>query len=225
MKVYLFEISGVGWRFYSEFTESAAPENKPPKRGIWAWIERRYEALQQSLKKSESGVGNFARRIWNWLERLQSPDESMLRTLRNASAIKLHYPEHLTSDTVDRKWTRYLASRRRRHTIWLILNGLVTPISLLLAPIPGPNVIGWWFLYRAICHLLAFLGTRNAARLKPTYHPVDSLNEVISPSNTSNITMLAHDLGLKDFHEYVNRIVSGKNQRTTISDEPKVTDY
>ncbi|MEJ7711591.1 MAG: hypothetical protein WKF84_17425 [Pyrinomonadaceae bacterium] len=38
----------------------------------------------------------------------------------------------------------------------------MAPIPLVLAPVPGPNVIGYWFWYRAICHALALMGIRRA---------------------------------------------------------------
>lgn len=223
MKVYLFEINDIGWRFYGELAESDVPQIESPKKGIRAWIERHYESLQQSLKESESGAANFARRMWGWLQRLQSADEPMLRALRNASTLKFYYPENLTPESVTRKWVRYLAGRRRHQLIWLILNGLLTPLALLLAPIPGPNVIGWWFFYRAVCHLLAFLGIRSAAKLKATYHPVNRLQQAILPSNTSDISLLSHDLELRHFSEYIDRIHSNKNLQALINDESKAT--
>ena len=40
------------------------------------------------------------------------------------------------------------------------------PVVAILAILPGPNLIGYWFTYRAIHHCLIVLGIRRARRGK-----------------------------------------------------------
>jgi hypothetical protein len=45
-----------------------------------------------------------------------------------------------------------------------VLYALVAPPSVILAVLPGPNVIGFWFAYRAIHHGLVVWGISRARR-------------------------------------------------------------
>jgi len=45
------------------------------------------------------------------------------------------------------------------------VNTVISPVTLILTPIPGPNLLGYWIAYRAFCHLLAVLGARGAEEL------------------------------------------------------------
>ena len=61
---------------------------------------------------------------------------------------------------------------------WLIVNGVIAPFSVLFAILPGPNLIGYWFAYRAIHHMLVVWGIRRVRRNKiPTeLHPIAALD-------------------------------------------------
>ena len=62
--------------------------------------------------------------------------------------------------------------------MWLIVNGVIAPFSVLFAILPGPNLIGYWFAYRAIHHSLVVWGIRRVQRNKiPTeLHPIAALD-------------------------------------------------
>lgn len=51
--------------------------------------------------------------------------------------------------------------RSYHHLRWLIVDVLLLPTSLLLVPLPGPNVIGYYLLYRVYSHYRSF---RSASR-------------------------------------------------------------
>jgi hypothetical protein len=45
-----------------------------------------------------------------------------------------------------------------------VINGTIAPFTIVLALLPGPNVIGYWFLYRAIHHMLVVWGIGRVRR-------------------------------------------------------------
>jgi K+-H+ exchange-related protein len=49
-----------------------------------------------------------------------------------------------------------LRDRSYHHLRWLIVDGLLLPLSVLIAPIPGPNVIGYYLLFRVYSHWRGF---------------------------------------------------------------------
>ena len=97
--------------------------------------------------------------------------------MRKASEIEIYHPTTMSSEEAQTLWVDYMARCRRRHLPWLVVNALLSPISLLLAPIPGPNLIGYWFAYRAVKDLLALLGLRHAqdSQVATTFRPREVL--------------------------------------------------
>jgi hypothetical protein len=150
LKIYLLSLDSGHCVFYSEGPEAVVElESVIPRRGIRGWVERKYKSLQVILNESEKGVGLRMRRIWEWLQKRISPDEPILRALRGVQVIRLHYPLAIGQEETVTLWKGYLRERQGRHMFWFIVNALVSPLTLLLAPLPGPNLIGDCFDKRA----------------------------------------------------------------------------
>jgi hypothetical protein len=210
VKVYLLSLDEERCVFYSDGPETPAEDESlaaPARGGLRGWAERKYRSLQTTLSGAESGVGLHMRRAWEWLQRRTNPDEALLRSLRNVGVLHLYHPSTLDAASARTLWTNYLKGRLRHHTIWLVLNGLVTPLTLLLAPIPGPNIIGYWFLYRAVCHLLAMLGVRRASGEQTTTELIaaDALDELSGAGGDERWGNVAERLGLKNLEAFVKR--------------------
>jgi hypothetical protein len=139
-------------------------DEAPHGTGFRAWVHRTYHRFQDATERSESGVGRQTRRLFDWLRRFVSPDEPMLRRLRRAEEIRLHHPSTMAPDEARSAWDAYLSGRRRHHVLWFVVDLVVSALTIPLAVLPGPNVFGYWFVYRAACHALALLGIRRAKR-------------------------------------------------------------
>jgi hypothetical protein len=89
----------------------------------------------------------------------------------------------------------------------LVGNILILPLSVLLAPLPGPNIIGYWFLYRAVCHVLALLGIRKArAGTAPETFCADASLDVALDGPGGEVTArIASTHGLSGFVDFLNR--------------------
>ena len=210
MKVYLLPLEDDEALFYSEGPEVVAAEEvevAAPRGGVRGWAEQKYKSLQSVLNESERGVGLRVRRTWEWLQKRTAPDEPLLRSLRGAKAIELIHPAFLDKDAASERWNDYLASRGRRHLFWLIINAVVSPLTLLLAPLPGPNLIGYWFVYRAICHLLARLGSRRArsGEVATDFVASSELDETFAAAADERIARVEASLGLQGLGAYLER--------------------
>ncbi|HEX8844078.1 MAG TPA: hypothetical protein VF791_05515 [Pyrinomonadaceae bacterium] len=208
MKIYLLNLEGERCVFYSEGPETIAEaEPVPPRGGVRGWAERKQKSLQAVLKESEKGVGLRVRRIWERLQKRIAPDEPLLRSLRGARALKIYHPQTLTEEKADTLWREYLKGRQGRHAFWFVTNALVSPLTVLLAPLPGPNVIGYWFVYRAVCHLLARLGARNARKesVETKYHSTDALDGSLGGTNDERIAFLSSSFGLQGLDVFIKR--------------------
>jgi hypothetical protein len=165
-----------------------AREPHPPHHGIRGWLERKANRLKESWEHADHGATGKARALWDQLHRRIPHDETTLIRLRSAASIEIEHPITLSSDEARASWGAYLTRCRRRHLPWLIINALISPVSVLLAPIPGPNLLGYWFAYRAVRDLLALLGVRHAqsGQVATTYHPVEVFETIAGASPTDS---------------------------------------
>jgi hypothetical protein len=162
MTVYLLRLDDGRTLIFYGVPDPVLDEELASHGGVRGWLTRKYRNLKDALESAEHGPGAWARRVWHWLRRWTSPDEPMLRALRSADRLTLAYPASISPDEARAAWCQYLAARLRRHGLWLTINLLIAPLTILLIPVPGPNVIGFWVVYRAICHTLALLGIRRS---------------------------------------------------------------
>ena len=212
MKVYLLSLDDERCVFYSEGPEIVAEDTivaaVAPRAGLRGWVERKYRSLQLVLTESEKGVGLRVRRIWEWLQKRTYPDEPLLRSLRGVRGVELNHPSSLTEDETCRLWNEYLKSRQGRHAFWFVLNALISPVTLLLAPLPGPNVIGYWFIYRSVCHWLARLGARQARQqeqVETKFQRTEALDGSIGAADGERIANLSSTLSLQGLEAFLER--------------------
>lgn len=205
VNVYLIPLGASGPVFYSE--TPARGEDRPSvesKGGPRGWLERKFRSMQKALHRSEGGMGLRIRRVWGWLQRRIPHDEPLLCRLRKAGMVVVHHPSEFTREEARAEWLKYLTGRRVRHLLGLALNLAISPFTVLLVPIPGPNVVGFWFVYRIVCHTLALLGIHRASgpRVATAFRPSADLDQAPGESLRSRAARIAasHDLpGLGDF--------------------------
>jgi Mitochondrial K+-H+ exchange-related len=192
VKIYMLLIDDKRFFFFADESELALEDDNglpgPPPSGIRNWIQNRFEKFKAAWQHAGSGALYWMRQVWDWLHKLVRPDEAMLARLWSASRIKLHYPSARSEVDVIGNWRDYLERQRRRHLFWLVFNAVLAPPSVILAVLPGPNVIGFWFAYRAVHHGLVVWGITRARRnLVPIeLHALESLDVPIDHDGEGN---------------------------------------
>jgi hypothetical protein len=182
VNIYLLLIDDEQYFFYSDGSEVQVSKGEGSTARASAargWLERKWHKLQSAWYSADAGVALRARRVWDWLHSRTHPDESMLVRLHSTPRIDLHHPASWPGDVIAGVWRDYLVQRSRPHLFWLCCNAAIAPLALLfLWPLPGPNLIGYWFAYRAIHHLLIVRGIRQVQKgLIPTLvHGLESLD-------------------------------------------------
>lgn len=150
--------------------------------GLWGWTERKWSTIQKAMDDPDGRVTRWVGRGWNWLHSFSHPDETMLAQFASTDEIVLHYPASLPIAGAQKAWRRYLNQRARSHRFWTAVNAVAVPFGAVLAVLPGPNVIGFWFLYRAIYHYLAVRGVGRVRRgIVPTrWRAEEALDKPVS---------------------------------------------
>jgi hypothetical protein len=210
VKIYLLSIDGRRCFFYADESEpSDVEEGAGPGAAGWrGWLVDRWRRLGSAWEHSEAKAARWTLRAWEWLHSWSHPDEVMLVRLRSAARIELHHPASRGPDEVRRLWIDYLNDRWWRHVLWMGANGLVAPPALVfLWPLPGPNVIGYWFAYRAIHHALIVLGIRRLHRemVPIELHPRDELDRPIERDGDGKARHVVLDGGAAHLDEHVAR--------------------
>jgi hypothetical protein len=209
MKVYLILRPGRGAAFYSEDPEVAGEElSGRPARPPRGRLERWARALKAALQRAARRGGRIGRRLGDVLARRPAPDEPLLRGLRGADALVLFHPEKHDGRDARREWLRYLARRRRGQALAALVDLGLAVLSLPLALLPGPNVIGLFFLYRAAAHALALAGTRKAGRdrLPLELRSEGLLDEPLDPADAGRVADVSDRLGLKGLPSFLRRL-------------------
>ena len=77
-------------------------------------------------------------------------------------------------------WNAFLAEGLRRHRPWFVVNLLISPLTVVLAPLPGPNIIGYWFVFRAWQDGMILLGIRRVivGPVEITFRPNPDLEPI-----------------------------------------------
>jgi len=176
VKLQLHLITQKGKPVFLLSAKSARKLSAPSRQtGFRGWADLKLRKFKEAFANSNRGATGVFRRFWDKLQSRMPSDEKMLSQLRKVDAIEIMRPESISEEEARAQWNEYLSGCRRRHLPWFCLNALIAPVSLLLAALPGPNLIGYWFGYRAIKDLLALLGIRHARSLETaTTFPIET---------------------------------------------------
>ena len=179
------------------------------------WFVRKLHDLRGELDRVErEGAGRSAR-VVRFLTRMISLDEVMLRKLRHATHLTIHHPARIQGEQVKQQWTEFL-NRRFRKSAWsLVIYLVLCPLSLIAMPLPGPNLLGYWFVYRAICHLLILIGIRRAGGLTANVatRPSHWLDEPIEQMDEAVVNRVSEEYHAPHLHEFIQRHVQRSDRR------------
>ncbi len=92
----------------------------------------------------------------------------------------------------------------------------ISPGVVLIMVVPGPNIIGYWFTYRIITHLLAMRGVLWARHgwipFRFEAHP--ALDRAIALDDRVRIDRVSAELGLDDLDDFMRRLVEHLHEQS-----------
>jgi hypothetical protein len=216
VKVFLLPLDPRQSFFYFE-DDNDGPGAIPSHAGLRGWAERTAHRVRSAIRHPKGRVAQKLRQGWDWLQRRIHPDEGLLAALLWAPTIDVYHRSSLPAAETHALWLAYLRRRVRRHLPWLLFDAVLAPLSLVLALLPGPNVIGYWFAYRAVRHVLILLGIRRAlsGRVETKFHPVDDLDPSGNCADEQWRTRAVQQYALNGLHDFVARIAPEPGAATT----------
>ena len=125
-----------------------------------AEAERARRHVPQPGDARPSLLGRTKARTMRWVAE-SIAEQRLLWQLRGKDAVLLIYPDDLTEAQARQLLKRSLQRDWERHRFWLAVDCFGAAGSALLILLPGPNVIGYYFMFRIVGHYFSLRGARQ----------------------------------------------------------------
>lgn len=188
MDVFVIPVGLDRYELYCEASVEAPPLN-PSATGIIGRIRHRFAVmLHQAEERQRSGAPSSTGAT-TWLTRVQEyimawvaervAEQRLLWNLRRESAVAAAYPQDLTFDQALTLIHRTLQRDYERHRIWLVVDSILLIASAVLALLPGPNIVAYYFAFRVMGHWLSMRGAAQGLHgIAWTGRPCEPLTEL-----------------------------------------------
>jgi hypothetical protein len=193
MEVYLVPVGAGRHEIYSEASHVEIRPGQALPGGFWRRQFQRFHAVLDRVEREHRrppqparpgsgpvarGTGAMRRRAVRWLAE-KVAEQRVLWQLRGCSQAVAFVPADLDAAAGLDEIRRILQHEARRHGRWLVVNGVLLVLSAILAPLPGPNLIAYYFAFRGVGHYLARAGATNGVhRVEWTARPSGELVEL-----------------------------------------------
>jgi hypothetical protein len=171
MDVFLIPLGPDRHAPYCEVADGTPPGSDPSPSGggWWRGLQERFrEMLAQAEQRRSRADGPLPRslavRVRDWLlariaERIA--EQRLLWHLRSQGAARLVHPSDVAGERAMATLRADLQGDADRHLRWLFVDGALLVASGVLALVPGPNLIAYYFAFRVVGHWLSFRGARH----------------------------------------------------------------
>jgi Mitochondrial K+-H+ exchange-related len=173
MDVFLVPVARDRYELYCEEPDEPEPslEEGASRPGFFRRLTIRFrEQLAEAERARRHGpqpgdarpsfLGRMKARTLRWVAE-SIAEQRLLWQLRGKAAVLLVYPADLTDGQARELLKRSLQRDWERHRFWLAIDGLGAAGSALLILLPGPNFIGYYFVFRIVGHYLSLRGARQ----------------------------------------------------------------
>ena len=124
------------------------------------------EKLIRDSKRAKIHDSNLRHRIKELYEQCTVDffaTDRFVRRLRSFKKIRVLLTTPIDPGEVKKRLRRIVRDRSYHHLRWLIVDSLLLPFAILTIPIPGPNFLGYYLLFRIFSHWKSY---RSAAGAK-----------------------------------------------------------
>jgi hypothetical protein len=183
MIIHLVPVGKARYELYAEPPDE--PEAAPPEDAgfVQRWSHTASVRWRELVDAARHGSGSG--RVAHWRNSIvcrlaeHIAEQRTLWTLRDLSHATLLFPSTLDCAEGRSVLNELLATGRRHHGRWLIIDTLLLLGSAVLAIVPGPNLVAYYFLFRLVGHLQSWRGARDGLeRVQWGLEPNQSLSEL-----------------------------------------------
>jgi hypothetical protein len=176
MDVYLIPVGADRYELYCEHVvdDASLSGDAPAGSGRLAKMFHRVKAAVARVEQEqqsgaaepveEEGGGwqdRLKRRMLRWVAE-KVTEQRLLWRIRKESDVTLFFPDDLSGETALSSSRRMLQREADRHLKWTIIDGVLFCASGIVALVPGPNALAYYFGFRLVGHYLSHRGARHA---------------------------------------------------------------
>jgi len=142
-------------------------------------------------------------------------EHRLLWALRKQASARLRHPDVVSSERA-LAWTRAeIRKDFNKHLFWCVVDGILVVASGLIAPIPGPNLVAYYLIFRFGSHYLSVVGARRGVRAdfwttesSRALTAVGAALTLAPVDRDRQIDEIAQSIGLERLTAFIRRVVS-----------------
>lgn len=190
MDVFVIPIARDRYELYCEMgSELEGAEPGPPPTGMIGKLRHRFTVMLRAAEDRQRQGGHASSQAEGWLGRMQERiiawvaerivEQRLLWNLRRQTAVQAAHPSDMSFDQVMTLIRRMLQRDFERHRRWLVIDTLGLMASAVVMPVPGPNILAYYFAFRVVGHWLSMRGaSQGLHRIVWTGRPCPPLSEL-----------------------------------------------
>jgi hypothetical protein len=204
--------------------EEAQAEAPDPQSGWWGRLTERFGVMLRAAEDREANPDQAAEDAQSgWLARLQGyllswvaervAEQRLLWRLRGKAVVVASHPDDISFDDILPIARAILQKDYDRHLRWLIVDAVLLVISGILALVPGPNVLAYYFAFRVVGHWLSMRGASHGlhrarweGRACPVLTRLRGAAALPPAARAARIQEVASELGLDRLPRFVERM-------------------
>jgi hypothetical protein len=212
MDVYLIPVGAERYELYCEHLadEASLSADVPAGTGRFSAMLHRFKAAVARVEEEQQrGTETVPDEGAGWQERMKRrtlrviaekvAEQRLLWRIRKESDVTLFHPDDLVPDRAMAIARGMLQREADRHLKWIIIDGALFCLSGIVAIVPGPNAIAYYFGFRFIGHYLAYRGAR---------HGLNNVRWRCDPSGALTLLRRAVPLDAPDRERQVHEVAS-----------------
>ncbi len=139
-------------------------------RGFIRGLLLKFRAMRADIERERYAdppadpVRGVLPRLKAWSRRLVAEaiaEQRLLWHLRRQTAVTVTHPADVDGARAMDIVRAALRSDFEKHRRWLVVNSVLALLSALLILLPGPNLVGYYFVFRMVGHFLSMRGARQ----------------------------------------------------------------
>ncbi len=168
MDVYVIPLGADRYELFCE-RSSVSPTGgdavDPQADGWVGRLRQRFTYMVNEAERPDDGLGASRGGTWDRLQhRLLAwvaervAEQRLLWNLRRETSVHLVHPHDVSEEKARTLVNRMLRRDHDRHRVWFLVHGVLLVVSGVLAIVPGPNLIAYYFAFRFVGHWLSMRG-------------------------------------------------------------------
>lgn len=183
-----------------------------------ALAEGEAEQRRQEDGEPDEAPKDFGGRVGRFVKRKLAAavaEQRVLWHLRNVTAARLHHPVTITSPRAVEIATAEFTKDLSKHRRWCIIDGVIFIATGAVAIVPGPNLLAYYFIFRAVGHFFSYRGARKGMEASlwtgvPSA-PLADLQDALSLDpgrRVQRIESIEQSLGLERLSVFMRRVAN-----------------